>query len=59
MKLYLAGNFPQMDHVAREFSMMKWCLGRSVDYNRLLTYYYLSPSTVNVIAAARQVKEEQ
>ena len=56
MKIYLAGNFPQMSSVEKELKVMKWASKKN-DFPRLVSFFYAYPNdktdwTGNVIKAA-------
>jgi hypothetical protein len=40
MKLWFAGNFPQMKNPELEKSMMQLVLKRAPEYNRLLSFFF-------------------
>lgn len=40
MKIYLAGNFPQLSSPPKEKAMMEEILNMGYDYNRLVTFFY-------------------
>lgn len=52
MRIYLAGNFPQMVSVQSEQAVVERILPKH-DYRRLVSYYYADPWSQNVIEAIR------
>lgn len=40
MKIYLAGNFPQLSSPPKEKAMMEEIIAMGYEYNRLITFYY-------------------
>lgn len=51
MKIYLAGNFVQMNKVENEVNIQK-----RLPHNRLTSFYFLNPWTLNVIKALKELK---
>ncbi len=51
MKIYLAGNFPQMRTIETELQIMNWVTRKS-DYCRLISFHYMKGWSENVIYAA-------
>ena len=56
MKMYHAGNFPQMKDPEEEKAMMRRVLGKYPHYRRLLSFYFESDIT-NVINI-KKIKEK-
>jgi hypothetical protein len=55
MKIYLAGNFPQMVSVEKEYKVMQWALGINAKYRRLISFYF-QEGTENVLKAYEKLK---
>lgn len=63
MKIFLAGNFPQMIKVKNEYRQMSKSLKRGADFRRLVTFYYAevvsgTQYTDNVIKAFSLMKSK-
>ncbi len=58
MKIYLAGNFPQMATEKKERRVLEWALQRG-SYARLVSYYYRRDGTDVVLNVFRTKKGEQ
>jgi len=64
MKIYLAGNFPQMATVEKEYKILHKTISKT-DYCRLVSFYFSSAAnpawelTDNVIQAVKQFMEQK
>lgn len=57
MKIYLAGNFPQMLKKGKEYKIMKRSIDNNRNYRRLVSFYFQHEGTENVINAYKNIKE--
>jgi hypothetical protein len=57
MKIYLAGNFPQMASIKKEYKVMRWALGINSKYRRLISFYFQDKGTENVLKAYEKLKK--
>lgn len=63
MKIFLAGNFPQMINVKNEYRLISESLKRGADFHRLVSFYYAkvvsgTQYTDNVIKAFSLMKSK-
>lgn len=58
MRIYFAGNFPQMVSPESEKTIALTVLNRHGFYGRLISYYYKEPWSANVIKALTEVCNE-
>lgn len=57
MKLFLAGNFPQMKSIEAEKKMRDHVRGLGEEYRRLLSFFY-EEDIINVLNMRREEDEE-
>lgn len=57
LKLFFAGNFPQMHFTYREYAKRKLIIERMGEYNRLVSYYWMEGWSEHVVAMKKEELE--